>query len=375
MKSQGHSIIPQLCNFYHRFIYGYSKSQSHSRVLPTRVPPGISPMSAILPLKHLKKLSPQLQSLPIGSQTLKSQSRLMPQLCTCHCPFNYNSRWWLAPYCIPLSDLYCPGTQLWCPWQRATCNFLKLSNDGDITSKALDFLLMWSPITGICNTFNDQNPHVSTSTLVWIPLQIQPHNPFLSWKTQNQPDALTRWWDIYLKEGNSDYASVNPQNYTRYSLPSNWHRPFELPPYHSQSSMDLSSLDAERLHSDIWAQLRDDPISTEHLDNQSDPKWTLNPDGLLRHFGCIYVPNSGNLWLRVLQYSHDHPLAGHFSQTKTLHQVHMLILLVRTSSLCQGLLKIMHHLFPCQTCMHKPYRLSSNFQFPRSLGIPSPWIS
>src|SRR5882724_10993121 len=31
------------------------KSQSCSHVLPTRVPPGISPMSAILPLKHIKK--------------------------------------------------------------------------------------------------------------------------------------------------------------------------------------------------------------------------------------------------------------------------------------------------------------------------------
>src|SRR5882724_487933 len=54
------------------------KSQSHLCILPIRVPPGISPMSAILPLKHLKRLSPQFWSLSIGSQTLKSQSRLMP---------------------------------------------------------------------------------------------------------------------------------------------------------------------------------------------------------------------------------------------------------------------------------------------------------
>src|SRR5882724_1793053 len=54
------------------------KSHFHLCILPTRVPPGISPMSAILPLKHLKRLSPQLQSLPIGSWTLKSQLRLMP---------------------------------------------------------------------------------------------------------------------------------------------------------------------------------------------------------------------------------------------------------------------------------------------------------
>src|SRR5882724_12643910 len=37
------------------------KSQFHLLILPTRVPPGISPMSAI-PLKHLKRLSPQLWS-------------------------------------------------------------------------------------------------------------------------------------------------------------------------------------------------------------------------------------------------------------------------------------------------------------------------
>src|SRR5882724_5330140 len=54
------------------------KSQSRSRILPARVPLGISLMSAILPLKHLKRLSPQLQSLPIGFQTLKLQLRLMP---------------------------------------------------------------------------------------------------------------------------------------------------------------------------------------------------------------------------------------------------------------------------------------------------------
>ena len=32
-------------------------------------------------------------------------------------------------------------------------------------------------------------------------------------KLGTKPDTLTRRWDIYLKEGNSNYASVNPQNY------------------------------------------------------------------------------------------------------------------------------------------------------------------
>src|SRR5882724_4462047 len=63
------------------------KSQFCLCILPARVPPGISPMSAILPLKHLKRLSPQLQSLPIGSWTLKYQSRLTPL--TMHLPLSF----------------------------------------------------------------------------------------------------------------------------------------------------------------------------------------------------------------------------------------------------------------------------------------------
>jgi len=73
----------------------------------------------------------------------------------------------------------------------------------------------------------------------------------------------------------------------------------------------------------LQTQLWEDPISTEHLNNQSDPNWTTDPDGLLCHLRHIYVLNSGNIWLHVLQYSHDHPLARHFSQMKTLHQVCM----------------------------------------------------
>ena len=32
-------------------------------------------------------------------------------------------------------------------------------------------------------------------------------------KLSTKPDTLTRQWDVYPKEGNSDYATVNPQNY------------------------------------------------------------------------------------------------------------------------------------------------------------------
>src|SRR5882724_8756045 len=143
---------------------------------------------------------------------------------------------------------------------------------------------------------------------------------------------------------------------TWYSLPSKWHHPSKLLPYQSQSSMDLI-MDAERLHSEFWSQLREDPISAEHLDNQSDPQWTLNPDGLLCHLRCIYVPNSGNLRLRVLQYPHNHPLSGHLSQTKTLHQVHRQYywsrLPVYVKDYCKSCTTSSHAKPEC----HKPYGL------------------
>src|SRR5882724_334301 len=129
-------------------------------------------------------------------------------------------------------------------------------------------------------------------------------------------------------------------------------------------------MDAERLNSNIWSQLQEDPISTEHLDNQSDPKWTLDPDGLLCHLGCIYVLNSGNLQLHVLQYSHNHPLAGHFSQTKTLHQVCMQYYWSRLPVYIKDYCK------SCTTCSctkpvcHKPYGLLKQLLIPKK-----PWNS
>ena len=82
-------------------------------------------------------------------------------------------------------------------------------------------------------------------------------------------------------------------------------------------------MDEEQLFSDIKSHLRDDPISTARLNNQSHPKWTVTSNGLLHYSDQIYVPDHGNLQLCVLQYLHDHPLAGHFGQTKILQTVQM----------------------------------------------------
>src|SRR5882724_10783707 len=127
---------------------------------------------------------------------------------------------------------------------------------------------------------------------------------------------------------------------------------------------------AKRLYADIQTQLQEDPVSTEHLSFQSDPNLTLNPNGLLCHFGWIYVLNTKNLQLHVLQYSHDHPLAGHFGQTKTLHQVRqhyywpgLPIYVKDYSRLCT----ICSHAKPVH---HKPYGLLKQLPIPER-----PWNS
>src|SRR5882724_511775 len=103
-----------------------------------------------------------------------------------------------------------------------------------------------------------------------------------------------------------------------YSLPSNWHHPSELPPFQSQSSMDLSSwmLKGFIPTSDLNSEMI--PFLQNTLTISQTPS---GPSILMVYYATldrpIYVPNSGNLQLRVLQYSHDHPLAGHFGQTKT----------------------------------------------------------
>src|SRR6266481_8399767 len=128
-------------------------------------------------------------------------------------------------------------------------------------------------------------------------------------------------------------------------------------------------MDTERLHSDIQTHLRDDPVSTEHP-NQSDPKWSLDPDGLLCHRGRIYVPDSDNLRLCVLQYSHDHPLAGHYSQAKTLYQVCLNYYWPRLPVFVKDYCKSCTMCSRAKPVHHRPYGLLKQLLIPEK-----PWNS
>jgi len=79
-------------------------------------------------------------------------------------------------------------------------------------------------------------------------------------------------------------------------------------------------MDLDILHQDILSALPSDPITTKHT--SADGQWSTDPNGLLLLNNRIYVLSASNLYTHVLQYNHDHILAGHFGQNKTLELVH-----------------------------------------------------
>ena len=195
-------------------------------------------------------------------------------------------------------------------------------------------------------------------------------------KLGTKPDALTRRWDVYAKEGGNDYAKVNPHNFrpvfTQEQLSSSL-RATSLIPLALRGSLIM---DSEQLHDDIRKSYTSDPITSAHLTSTSDAlptssdKWTTSEEGLLLLNDRIYVPDVSDLRLRVLKYKHDHPLSGHFGQNKTLE-------LIRREYVWPKMrMFIKDYCNSCTICKrskptrHKPYGLL------KQLPIPSrPWNS
>ena len=95
-------------------------------------------------------------------------------------------------------------------------------------------------------------------------------------KLKTKPDALTRQWDVYPKEGERDYAAVNPHNF----------RPVFTNEQLASSLRATTIMDLKTLHSD--------PAISEHLSNPT-LHWTIDPTGLLRLDNRTYVSDANNL--------------------------------------------------------------------------------
>ena len=137
-----------------------------------------------------------------------------------------------------------------------------------------------------------------------------------------KPDALTHCWDVYPKEGDRDYARVNPHNFQsvflQEQLTSSLRATYLLEPILHAASL----IDVDQLHKDILSALSLDPVATKHMSDTSNPRWSVNSDGFLCLDSRIYIPDTNDLRLRLLRFKHDHPLTGHFGQNRTLELLH-----------------------------------------------------
>jgi len=136
-----------------------------------------------------------------------------------------------------------------------------------------------------------------------------------------KPDALTRRWDVYPKEGDRGFTRVNPQNlrlvFTAEQLTDSLCATYLHTPVLRASAL----MNIERLHADILANLSSDPIAKAHLSDTLNPRWSTNETSYLCLDGRMYVPKADDLCLRVLRYKHDYPLSGHFGQNCTLELI------------------------------------------------------
>ena len=184
-----------------------------------------------------------------------------------------------------------------------------------------------------------------------------------------KPDALTRRWDVYAKEGGNDYAKVNPHNFRPIFTQEQLSVSLRATSLISLAFRGASLMDVEQLHADIRVAYASDLLTSVQLPQPSDPKWTLT-DSLLLQNDRIYVPDVADLRLRVLKHKHDHPLAGHFGQNKTME-------LIRREYVWPSMRTfVKDYCNTCATCKrsktprHKPYGLL------KQLPIPTrPWDS
>ena len=184
-----------------------------------------------------------------------------------------------------------------------------------------------------------------------------------------KPNALTRQWDVYPKEGGSNYASINSTNlwpvFMQEQLASSLRVTFlSIPVLHTMIIMDT-----EKLHSDIQSSLQSDPIASIQL-NSPSPRWSVDSEGFLLFDEKIYISDHSDLQLHVLQYKHDHPISRHFRQNQTLELVWRQYVWLKLQDSIKSYVK------SCTTCMcsksqrHRPYGLLKQLLIPER-----PWNS
>ena len=188
-----------------------------------------------------------------------------------------------------------------------------------------------------------------------------------------KPDALTRRWDVYPKEGESNYSVVNPHNFKPVFTTEQLSTSIRATSLYVPILCGIMVMDIEKVHQDILTAQSSDPTLQSHLEDPSDSgntRWSQDSLGFIHYDGHIYVPDSDNLHLRILQFKHDHLVSGHFGINKTLE-------LIRREYTWPNLRDfVTQYCKSCTVCLrsksqcHKPYGLLKQLPIPEK-----PWNS
>ena len=80
---------------------------------------------------------------------------------------------------------------------------------------------------------------------------------------------LTHHWDIYPKEGSSDYTSINPQNLRPIFMDKQLALSLHATTFWLLALQGSLIMDTEQLQADIISSLQSDPTALEHLSNKA----------------------------------------------------------------------------------------------------------
>src|ERR1700722_426907 len=107
--------------------------------------------------------------------------------------------------------------------------------------------------------------------MVRISLAVQSCHPILTWKTWSQARCF-RHWDVYPKEGDSDYARANPQNlrpvFTNEQLESS----LRASSYAKPILRPVNIMDINQLHKDIYAAQQSGKHCKDIITNITSPE-------------------------------------------------------------------------------------------------------
>ena len=182
-------------------------------------------------------------------------------------------------------------------------------------------------------------------------------------------DTLTRRWDVYPKGGDNGYASVNPYNFCPVFTHKQIIAPLQATILTTPTLCTATILDQDQLYSDILATLPFNSSISNHL-LHPEGYWSKDNTGFLRLDNRMYVLDNANLRLQVLQYHHDHVLAGHLGQNKTLELIQRHYTWPNIHDDIQKFYK------SCVTCMRSKPQRHRPYGSLQQLPIPEhPWNS